>query len=331
MHRSLFLVALVIVLACPSVIARSLDRAEIDAFSLQMQKTHGFDAAALRELLSLATRLDSVLAAISKPAETKPWHEYRAIFVTPERVRGGAKFWVENATDIDAAFNRFGVPAEIIVAIIGVETAYGRNAGNYRVLDALGTLAFHYPKRASFFRTELEQFLLLTREEKVDPVALKGSYAGAMGIPQFMPSSFRTYAVDFNADGHRDIWAKPADAIGSVANYLQGHGWKPQQPIVLLAAPGEALASQASETVELTKTLADFAHEGVHPTQHATAELSAVLLAYEGKSSTEYWFGLNNFYVITRYNRSPKYALAVVQLADAIKDLRASENAPQAQ
>jgi membrane-bound lytic murein transglycosylase B len=329
MHKNLSLAALIF-LACSNVFAAALDTAQVDLFSLQMEEEHGFDAAALRNVLGLATRLDSVLAAISKPAEYKPWHQYRPIFITRDRILNGVKFWAENAAQLEAAVAKFGVPPEIIVAIIGVETSYGRNAGNYRVLDALATLAFHYPKRAPFFRNELEQFLLLTREEEVDPITLKGSYAGAMGIPQFMPSSFRAYAVDFDADGHRDIWAKPVDAIGSVGNYLQRHGWRSAQPIASLVAPGPALAAQVSETVELKRTVAEFVNEGVRPIIGAAPELAAVLLAYEGTSATEYWLGFNNFYVITRYNRSPKYALAVVQLADAIAASRAEANAAQA-
>ncbi|MGH8596469.1 MAG: lytic murein transglycosylase B [Gammaproteobacteria bacterium] len=296
---------------------------EIDKFAAQMQRDHGFDAVSLRNVLSLATRLDSVLAAIAKPAEVKPWYQYRAIFLTPERIKNGVQFLSDNASSVDAAAQQFGIPAEIIVAIIGVETSYGLNAGIYRALDALATLAFHYPKRAIFFRKELEQFLLLAREEQVDPIALKGSYAGAMGIPQFMPSSYRKYAVDFDADGRRDIWDRPADAIGSVANYLYRHGWQPQQPIALPAAPDAGLAEHVSETLELKQTLADFALHGVHPHGQAAANLRAVLVAYEGESAAEYWFGFNNFYVITRYNRSPKYALAVIQLADEIRLARA--------
>lgn len=306
--------------------AAPLDRAEIEEFAQQMHRDHGFDPVSLRNVLSLATRLDNVLATIAKPAESKPWYQYSSLFITPERVQGGVDFWTSHRASIDTAAAQFGVPAEIIVAIIGVETAYGTNAGNYRVLDVLGTLAFHYPQRAPFFRSELEQFLLLAREEQVDPIIPKGSYAGAMGIPQFMPSSYRAYAVDLDADGHRDIWANPADAIGSVANYLQRHGWQTDQLIVLPAVPASALAGQVSETVELKKTIADFARSGVYPRGAAAPDLPAVLLAYEEKSATDYWFGFKNFYVITRYNRSPKYALAVVQLADAIRQSYASGN-----
>jgi membrane-bound lytic murein transglycosylase B len=324
MFKFVVFIACGALLVASSASAARLDRAQVDDFVQQMHREHGFDPASLRNVLGLATRLDSVLAAISKPAEVKPWSSYRPIFITPERIRSGVKFWSDNNESLATAAKQFGVPPEIIVSIIGVETAYGKNAGNYLVLDALGTLAFHYPKRAPFFRTELEQFLLLAREEQVDPIKLKGSYAGAMGIPQFMPSSYRAYAVDFNADGHRDIWAKPADAIGSVANYLNRHGWQPDQPIVLAAAPDPSLATQVSETVELTKTLAEFAQANARPVE-PVADTRAVLLAYEGEHATEYWFGLTNFYVITRYNRSPKYALAVVQLAEAIRESRAGE------
>jgi len=263
-----------------------------------------------------------VLAAISRPAEYKPWHAYRPIFLTRDRINGGVTFWREHAAVLADAAKVSGVPAEIIVAIIGVETSYGRNTGSYRVLDALATLAFHYPKRAPFFRSELENFLLLTREENMDPMQPTGSYAGAMGLPQFMPSSFRNYAVDFDADGRRDIWRNPRDAIGSVGNYLKRHGWQAGEVIATPAAQSAANAVQISDTIELKHTLAEYAALGVRPLEALGPQAEAapaVLLAYESSASaTEYWLGLRNFYAITRYNRSPKYALAVVQLADAI-------------
>ncbi len=303
----------------PLCSAAQLNPAEIEKFVAEMQRDHQFDPVPLRAMLSRATRLDSVLAAIAKPAEYKPWHQYRPIFMTDLRIRGGGEFWQNNAQALAKAAAESGVPAEIIVAIIGVETAYGHNAGNYQVLDALGTLAFHYPPRAAFFRSELRNLLLLAREEHLDAAALKGSYAGAMGIPQFMPSSYRAYAVDFDHAGGRDIWSSPQDAIGSVANYLRRHGWQANQPVAFRALAATALQTHSSKTVELDKSLAELATLGIKPDGVAPATARAVLLAYEGTQGNEYWLGLQNFYVITRYNRSPKYALAVFQLAQEIR------------
>ena len=306
--------------------AGPLDRAEVQRFVAEMSANHGFDAAALDALFGRASRLDSVLAAISRPAEYKPWHVYRPIFLTRERVNGGLAFWREHEATLAAAARSSGVPPEIIVAIIGVETSYGRNTGSYKVLDSLATLAFHYPKRAPFFRSELENFLLLTREEGMDPLQPTGSYAGAMGLPQFMPSSFRNYAVDFDQDGRRDIWRNPRDAIGSVGNYLNRHGWRAGEVIAMPAAQSAANASQVSDTVDLKRSVAEYAALGVHPIEAlgpAANAAPAVLLGYEASSdATEYWLGFRNFYAITRYNRSPKYALAVVQLAEAIAQAR---------
>jgi membrane-bound lytic murein transglycosylase B len=302
--------------------AAGLDQTEIDGFVAEMSREHAFEPAALRGLLGQANRLDSLLAAISKPAEYKPWHVYRPIFITDQRIQGGTRFWASHADALAAASLQSGVPAEIIVSIIGVETAYGHHAGSYKVLDSLGTLAFHYPPRAPFFRGELRNFLLLAREEGVDPTTLKGSYAGAMGIPQFMPSSFRAYAVDFDGDGKRDIWASPRDAIGSVANYLKVHGWEAGKPIAYRALESAGNAGAVSQTVELKQTLAELAALGVKPDGTATPESPAVLLTYEQPQNNEYWLGFQNFYVITRYNRSPKYALAVFQLAEEIRRVR---------
>lgn len=306
--------------------ASALDPVAVASFVADMQSRHGFEPTALNALFARAERLDSVLAAISKPAEYKPWYAYRPIFLTRQRIDQGVAFWNEQAPILAAAERKSGVPAAIIVAIIGVETAYGRNTGSYRVLDALATLAFHYPKRAPFFRSELENFLLLTRDEHVDPLTPTGSYAGAMGIPQFMPSSFRNFAVDFDTDGHRDIWRNPRDAIGSVGNYLVAHGWQAGEPIAVPAAQSNANAREVADAVELEYTIAQYAMRGVRPLEQIGAqyaEVPAVLLGYESSATaTEYWLGLRNFYAITRYNRSPKYALAVFQLADAIARAR---------
>lgn len=299
-----------------------LDRAAVAAFSAEMQTKHGFNAEALGQTLARVERRDLILATIAKPAEHKPWHVYRPIFLTAERINAGATFWATNAATLAAAEKTYGVPASIIVAIIGVETFYGRNTGNFGVLEALGTLAFHYPPRAPFFRSELENFLLLARDENLDALVPKGSYAGAMGLPQFMPSSFRAYAVDFDGDGHRDIWRNPADAIGSAGNYLARHGWVRGAPIAVPVLGNPGNQALASEKVDLQRTVAQYRAQGVRAVEPVDEQLMAVLLAYENRDGAEYWLGFKNFYAITRYNRSPKYALAVTQLADAIDKAR---------
>lgn len=325
MTRFLSAICVLIALHPATTLGAGLDRGAIDGFVAEMHAKHQFEIEPLRALLQRATRLDSVLGAISKPAEYKPWHQYRPIFITDARIRSGVAFWTQHAESIARAAQTSGVPPEIIVAIIGVETSYGGNAGNYRVLDALGTLAFHYPPRSPFFRSELVNFLLLAREEGFEPSSLKGSYAGAMGIPQFMPSSFRAYAVDFDGDGHRDIWRNPPDAIGSVANYLKRHGWEAGQPIAFRAVMPRGQEAPISRTVELDRTLDDYAAAGIRPDGAAPTAARAVLLAYEGLNGNEYWLGLQNFYTITRYNRSPKYALAVFELAEEIRLRHARE------
>ena len=302
--------------------AEGLDPAAIAAFSQQMRARYGFNAESLTATLAQAQRRDTILTTIAKPAEHKPWYVYRPIFMTAERIDAGVRFWTDHAAVLARAEQEYGVPASIIVAIIGVETFYGRNTGNFRVIEALGTLAFHYPPRATFFRAELENFFLLARDENLDALTPTGSYAGAMGLPQFMPSSFRNFAVDFDHDGHRDIWRNTDDAIGSVANYLKKHGWVARQAIVMPVMPGTANAALASDKLELKRTAAQFMAAGVRTFDPVDPELPAVLIAYESKEGAEYWLGFKNFYAITRYNRSPKYALAVAQLADAMVNKR---------
>jgi membrane-bound lytic murein transglycosylase B len=306
----------------PPASAEGLDPAAIAAFSQQMSTRYGFNAESLTATLAQAQRRNTILTTIAKPAEHKPWYVYRPIFMTAERIDAGVRFWTEHAAVLARAEQEYGVPASIIVAIIGVETFYGRNTGNFRVIEALGTLAFHYPPRATFFRSELENFFLLARDENLDALTPTGSYAGAMGLPQFMPSSFRNFAVDFDRDGHRDIWRNPDDAIGSVANYLKKHGWVARQAIVMPVMPGTANAALASDKLELKRTAAQFLAAGVRTFDPVDPELPAVLIAYESKEGAEYWLGFKNFYAITRYNRSPKYALAVAQLADAMVNKR---------
>jgi membrane-bound lytic murein transglycosylase B len=301
------------------------NRADVDGYVNEIAKAHGFERAELLALFGDAQRKQNILDAIARPAEkTKPWSEYREIFVTDARIRDGVEFWRANAAALERAEAEYNVPAEVIVAIIGVETRYGANAGSYRVLDALSTLAFDYPPRSAFFKGELTQFLLLAREEGMNPRALTGSYAGAMGYGQFIPSSFRAYAVDFDGDGRRDIWSNPTDAIGSVANYFRRHGWTADSPVIEPASVKTPEAEAvANESLNLSHTIAQLRALGVKVDGLPDAA-EAGLYRYDGAQGPEYWVGLHNFYVITRYNHSTMYALAVHQLGEAIAQQRAA-------
>ena len=285
--------------------------------------SQGVDRDWAKEALAAAEKSQAVLDAISFSAEkTKSWHEYRQIFITDRRIRDGVVFAKENASALTAVSLRTGVPREIIVAIIGIETFYGRIQGKHDVIDALSTLAFDYPKRSSFFTSELKHFLLLAWKSGKDPLKITGSYAGAMGYGQFMPSSYFAYAKDFDGDEIADIWNNPADAIYSVANYLLKHGWKPGESVVVRAN------RNAAETDELIfqgglkprLTVGELMARGFAPTKAVDINLKATAMKLEGESAFEYWLGLENFYVITRYNHSAMYALSVWQLSRAIAD-----------
>lgn len=291
----------------------------LQSFISRMQQAHGFDAGQLQSLFANVQRNEDILAKASKPAEGKPWFQYRSIFLTEDRINNGVGFWRQYASAIEAAAQQYGVDPAYIVAIIGVETLYGRNTGNYYVLQALTTLAFDFPKRADFYQKELEQYLLLTREEQVQPFGWQGSYAGAMGLGQFISSSYRQYAQDFNRDGQRNLW-DPEDAIGSVANYLARHGWQSGEDVAVPAyVSGQAYARLLNEKpVEPTLGLSALAAEGVVPVSHIRARQASLILL-DGAAGSEFWLGGDNFYVITRYNHSNKYALAVHQLAQAIR------------
>jgi membrane-bound lytic murein transglycosylase B len=289
---------------------------EAARFIERMAARYRFDPNNLRALFNEAKIQPAILQVMERPAEAKPWSEYRKIFLTERRIREGVRFWQRYRALLEQAERVYGVDPEIIVAILGIETFYGANTGSFRVLDALSTLAFAYPRRAEYFARELEQFLLLTREEKLDPRAPQGSYAGAMGWPQFMPSSFRRYATDFDGDGKRDIWQDPADVIASVANYFAHNGWQTRRPVAV------QIASQQAETLansELSPkfTLAELKRQGLTLAAYPD-DLTANVVKLDG-SPPEIWVGFHNFYVITRYNRSLLYAMAVHQLAQTIK------------
>jgi membrane-bound lytic murein transglycosylase B len=299
---------------------------EVEKFITQMVQQHQFDESALRKLLSQVKGNEGVVKAINAPATSKPWYEFKPIFVTPTRTSGGVTFWNENAEQLKRAREIYGVPEEIIVAIIGVETIYGKRTGSFRVVDALYTLAFEMPERATYFRGELEQFLLLARENGMDPSTVKGSFAGAIGMPQFMPTSYRRFAVDFDSDGKINLWENVPDIIGSVANYLHYFGWVAGQPIVV---PARLSGTEYKDIVEKGfkphLTLAQMLSKGVEPTDTVPPDLLAGLFSLEIEQGQEYWLAMNNFYVITRYNRSKNYAMAVYQLANAIARERESQ------
>lgn len=303
--------------------------AKVDAFIQKMVNQHQFDEAYLSGLLKRAEPNKKILEAITRPWEAKPWHQYHPIFLTEKRTQKGAEFWVKHEKTLQQAQKELGVPAEIIVAILGVESFFGTYKGKYNVLDALFTLGFYHPPRSKFFKKELEEFFILARDEQLPLEDIMGSYAGAMGWGQFISSSYRHYAIDFDGDGIRDLLNNPVDAIGSVANYFKRNGWQTGEPI--------AFPAKISDNTDINKLISKslkFKHhwqelqtQGVKladgnqvPSEHEKVKL----LEFKQKSAKEYWVGLHNFYVITRYNHSPLYAMAVYQLSQNIKARKAA-------
>jgi membrane-bound lytic murein transglycosylase B len=290
-------------------------------FAERMVEKHGFDRDVITATLTDVAIDASVLAAISRPAErVVPWYEYRGIFLNPERIAAGAAFWRENEAAIEATMRRYAVQPELLLAIVGVESLFGQRMGRYRVLDALGTLAFAYPPRSEFFASELETFLLLSRDDP-DLLRALGSYAGAMGAGQFIPSSYRAYAVDANGDGRRDVWADWEDILASVANYLEAHGWRTGEPVVVEAVKSpEWTGTEPGQRLGLNATVGSLSEAGFLFATDLPVDTEAMVFALERDSgSSEYWIGFHNFHVITRYNRSVKYALAAHQLSLAIR------------
>jgi membrane-bound lytic murein transglycosylase B len=293
------------------------------AFVERMVSTHGFDRAEITATLADAKIDSDVLQAISRPAErVVPWYEYRNIFLTPARIEAGIAFWRGNAALVEATARRHDVEPELLLAIVGVESLFGQRMGRYRVLDALSTLAFAYPPRARFFGSELEAFLLMSREEGPQVLEALGSYAGAMGAGQFIPSSFRAYAVDADGDGIRDLWGDWEDILASVANYFDAHGWRTGEPIVAAAEKGAVWSGpEPGQELDLDETVGSLSEKGYLFATDLPAASPAMVFALErDASSTEYWVGFHNFRVITRYNRSVKYALAAHQLSMAIRE-----------
>jgi membrane-bound lytic murein transglycosylase B len=331
---------LVLFLAVHSAHAATLPG--IPEFIDEMVAKHKFKRAELESVFANAQHVPAVIDAISRPATTKPWLEYRAAFVNPQRIKLGLEFWQSYRKTLRRAERKYGVPQEIIVAVIGVETIYGQDAGTFRTIDALTTLAFDYPPRADFFRSELENFLLLAREQQFDLLAIRGSYAGALGIPQFMPSSYRIYAVDFNGNRKINLLSEANDAIGSVANYLKGFGWisdatevsqsagagksLPHKKGHVRAMPPIAVHAQVSEEIcvgDITtpRTLAAWSVAGIVAGANLNQDLAARLIDFTVGEGKEFWLVFNNFEVITRYNNSDYYAMSVFQLAQALKEV----------
>ena len=315
-------------LATPSF-ANYSKHPEAADFVNTMVVEHQFDREQVTEWLATAKYQESIVKAMSRPAEkAKPWHAYRKIFVTEARTSRGLDFWHANKITLNRAAREFGVDPAIVVSIIGIETNYGRNTGSYKVIDALTTLAFDYytytEKRQSrkiFFTIQLENLLLLAREQNKDPLTLKGSYAGAMGWGQFMPNSYRDYAVDYDGDGFADIWNNPTDAIGSVANYFTKHGWKTDQPVATRAYIDVTPSKEGlNKMTRPTSTIAELMALGYNPVEKYAPDSKAFPLRFVGKYGEEYWLGLHNFYVIGRYNPRTKYAMAVYQLSELIRN-----------
>lgn len=313
------IVCSILLLSATQSIAESLtQRADVLAFIDKAHKEHGLDKAELKAVLAEAKIQQSILDAISRPAErTINWAAYRKIFIEDQRINGGVKFMREYKDTLQRAEKKYGVPASMITAIIGVETRYGRIMGKYRVIDALTTLAFEYPKRSPFFTKELVNYFLLMREQKLKPLEFKGSYAGAMGYGQFMPSSYRHYAVDFDNDGVADIWNNPVDAIGSVANYFSRHGWKAGQAVIVDAILTKPVANAFfNSSLKPNYSIEELNARGIEAKGQKIAPGTRVAaFRFEGEKGNEYRIGLKNFHVITRYNISRLYALATYQLS----------------
>ena len=315
---------LLLVLFCAPVLATVHPGS--DDFVKRAAAEYGLPESEVRALLMEAEYKQSIVDAISRPAEGKPWYKYRPIFLTDKRISEGVDFWKENRELIASASEKFGVDEEIIVSIIGVETFYGRITGSYRIIDALVTLGFYYPEglssdRSPFFSKELMHYMQLASEEGLPAAEVTGSYAGAMGMGQFMPSSYREYAVDFDGDGRRDLWRSTPDVVGSVANYLHRHGWQPGQPVTrrAIASAGAAFDEISSRNLKPTLTVAEWQEKGFQSSNELPPELPAAVLKLAEENRSTYWLTFKNFYVITRYNRSPRYAMAVYELSQEIK------------
>jgi membrane-bound lytic murein transglycosylase B len=297
----------------------SCERDDVAEFATRVAERNSLDRAAVCALFDAATvRADVLRLIVPAPVSRPPdWSRYRGGFVNAKRIRQGLEFWESNRAALDAAAGRAGVPPAIIVALLGVETAYGSNIGRHKAFDTLATLAFEYPPRANFFRDELESLLVLARDQSIPVADIRSSYAGALGMPQFMPGSWRRYAVDGDGDAHIDLWQNPADAVASIANFLARHGWQASRPTALKASVDGT--PEVGGGIKPDTPLGELRQQGVRTLGEVPDNEPGVLLRYGNGNAAEYWVGLQNFYVITRYNRSSFYAMSVVQLAEALE------------
>ncbi|HEY5264998.1 MAG TPA: lytic murein transglycosylase B [Steroidobacteraceae bacterium] len=328
--RVLLLAAVVLCVSVRPATAVDLKRPEVKDFIAHMVAADSYNKRHLRKLLKAAKSQPAIIEAMDRPAEkAKLWYEYRPIFLTEKRIREGTDFWIAHRQALDQASVRSGVAPQYLAAILGVETYYGRQTGSYRVLDALATLAFDYPARAQFFSDELEQYLLLARDMGLDPLKVKGSYAGAMGAPQFMPSNYRRYAVDADGDGHIDLWTNWDDVCASVGNYLKEHGWNNGEPVLTDAQVGlDKPPDLDGRKLVLSETVGSLTSKGVSFDSMLPPNAPALLIAADETDGTHWRVGYNNFYVITRYNHSAMYAMAVYELAAAVKQRMLLHDAP---
>lgn len=322
----LVIIALCMILllsACMKAETPFAKRPEVDQFINRMSQKHGFEKETLVSLFGQVEIRPDVVRQIKQPFEKQTWRKYQALLVNAWRIQNGVQFWHQHQTTLQRAHDTYGVPPSIIVATLGIETRYGKNMGKYRVMDALSNLAFNHAPRATYFKQELEQFLLLSRDNHLDPLSIKGSYAGAIGQPQFMPSSYRYYAVDFSHTGNIDLMNNTTDVIGSIANYYQKNGWVPGGKI---ASPvrnmrlHQTLASLKNQK----KTLAEWKKLGITGTSAPASNEKATLIELDNRDSKEYWLGYRNFEIIKRYNASNLYAMAVFQLSRYLDELKGS-------
>ena len=303
--------------------AHQIQDAVIVEFIQKMVEKHQFSQEELTVLMDNAKKKDGILNAFDKPATSKPWSFFKKLYVTEWREKEGVKFWEKHAQTLIRAEDQFGIPQEIITALIGIETNYGTYTGEFRIVDAFYTLGFYGKRRNKYFLKEFEEFLILARENNIAPNSIKGSFAGAIGIAQFMPSSYREYAIDFDGDGKADLENSVADAIGSASNYLKRHGWKRGEPIVFpVSADNDQVLSEMAGKSKPNRTYGELKQAGVKQDLGLNDDLAVGLFKLEGDEGVELWMSLKNFYVITRYNPSNNYALAMVQLSEKIKELK---------
>ena len=320
-HRALLIVGLL--LTCSSAVAVDISAyPQLQILIEKLQTKHGFASTQLHQLFEQAEIKPNILEIMDRPGEAKPWHEYRQLFVTIPHANRGSRFWHKHKAALERAEKTYGVDPAIIVAIIGIESQYGRNAGRIRTIDALTTLGFEYPRRGAFFQSELLNFILLTREQRLDPLDIRGSYAGAIGAAQFIPSSYRRYAVDFDGDGRADLMHSRTDAIGSVANYFKQHGWKAGEPVTGEAhVEGTMYPWMKNLGTKPVLTLDQLRHYGISPAaENLAGDLRASLMTFDGKDGPIYRLVHDNFHVITRYNNSYKYSMAVFELSELIRE-----------